>query len=238
MKDVISESSQSRSTMPPELMGEHLGVAPFELPSLPYDYSDLEPIIDTETMKLHHDKHHRAYVDGLNKALEKYPDARGRSIEDILARINEFPSDIATTVHNMGGGHANHEFFWKVLSPRGGEGPKDELRQALESRFGDLDSFRKQFEEIGTKHFGSGWVLLVADPRTAGKLEIVSVHDQDTVIDLGKVALLSCDLWEHAYYLKYNNRRPDWLRSFWDVVNWNYVAEYFAKSRTQASRTQ
>jgi len=209
------------------MTGDQPGSAPFQLPPLSYGYSDLEPVIDTETMKLHHDHHHRAYVKGVNEALEKYPEWHGLSIEAVLARAAELPADIRKTVHNMGGGHANHDFFWRVLAANSGA-LQGELQKALTREFGSFDEFRTRFEAAGTKHFGSGWAMLVADPQADGKLQIISLPNQDTPIDLGKYALLSCDLWEHAYYLKYHDRRAEWLKSWWEIVNWDYVAERFA----------
>lgn len=196
----------------------------YVLPPLPYGYADLEPIIDEQTMRLHHDKHHQAYTDGINAALARHPQWRGLAIEEVLRRLAEVPADIRETVRNQGGGYANHNLFWEILAPRGQGKPSGELLARINRSFGSLDAFMRQFEETGTKHFGSGWVFLSVNPQ-APELEIVSLPNQDTVLSKGHIPLLTCDLWEHAYYLKYNNRRPQWLHAWWEVVNWNRVAE-------------
>ena len=192
---------------------------PFELPALPYGYDELEPIIDTETMKLHHDKHHRAYVDGLNAALAKHPKLRGSSLESLLRDRSKLPEDIRTAVRNMGGGHYNHTLFWNCLTPQGGSVGAD-VRDALAKAFGSFDKFQAAFEAAGAKQFGSGWVCLVANPAGESELEIVTLPNQDTPLEMGRQPILACDLWEHAYYLKYRNRRADWLKAWWQVVDW------------------
>jgi Fe-Mn family superoxide dismutase len=194
----------------------------FELPSLPFAYDALEPIIDKETMVLHHDKHHRAYVEGLNAALSRHPEVQASSIDALLGSAAKLPADIRTAVHNMGGGHANHALFWTLLTPRGRDLPTRAVQRALDEVFGSFDRFREAFELAGSKHFGSGWVSLAIDTSTLS-LDIVTQPNQDTALDIGKRALLTCDLWEHAYYLKYRNRRADWLRAWWQVVNWPEV---------------
>jgi Fe-Mn family superoxide dismutase len=190
----------------------------YQLPDLPYGYADLDPIIDERTMRLHHDKHHRAYVDGINAALQAAPEWRARPIDDLLKHLAEIPQDIRETVRNQGGGHANHSLFWQCLTPHGQDGPSGELAERIKRAFGSADAFRKAFEQAGAKRFGSGWVFLAAD-RDAN-LEIVSLPNQDSVLSQGKTTLLACDVWEHAYYLKYNNRRGDWLSAWWQVVDW------------------
>jgi Fe-Mn family superoxide dismutase len=192
---------------------------PFELPQLPYAYEALEPVIDTETMKLHHDKHHRAYVDGLNKALAKHSGAGDSSLETLLRDLAKLPEDIRTSVRNMGGGHYNHTLFWNCMTPHG-RPPGAAVRRALDAAFGSFDKFQQAFEAAGTKHFGSGWVYLVANPSAGASLEIVTRPNQDTPLDASRVPIVTCDLWEHAYYLKYHNRRADWLKAWWDVVDW------------------
>ena len=192
---------------------------PFELPQLPYPYEALEPIIDTETMKLHHDKHHRAYVDGLNAALEKNPRARSSSLESLLRDLVKLPDDLRTTVRNMGGGHYNHTLFWNCMTPRG-SAVSATVRRALDATWGSFDKFQAAFEAAGAKQFGSGWVYLVANPSVGASLEIVTRSNQDTPLDTNRVPILACDLWEHAYYLKYHNRRPDWIKAWWEVVDW------------------
>lgn len=193
----------------------------FKLPDLPYAYDALEPVIDQETMKLHHDKHHNTYVENLNKAVEGTEFA-DKSIEDLVANLNQVPEDIRTAVRNNGGGHLNHSFFWESLvSPS----DKKEIPQALEAKlveaFGSVDAFKEKFEAAGKGQFGSGWAWLVDDQ---GKLEVVSTANQDNPLTEGKTPLLGVDVWEHAYYLKYQNRRPEYLKALWDVVDWDKVA--------------
>jgi Fe-Mn family superoxide dismutase len=199
----------------------------YSLAPLPYGYADLEPVIDEATMRLHHDKHHQAYTDGANAALAKHPQWQGLPIEDVLRRLAEVPADIRESVRNQGGGYANHNLFWQSLTPRGGQAPDGDLVSQINRSFGSMDQFMKRFEETGTKHFGSGWVFLTVRPGASSALEILSLPNQDSPLSSGKVPLLACDLWEHAYYLKYNNRRPQWLHAWWDVVNWRHAAEQF-----------
>jgi Fe-Mn family superoxide dismutase len=198
---------------------------PFEVPPLPYDYAALEPHIDEQTMRLHHDKHHQAYVDKLNAALAG-TEHEGRSIDDIIANLDSIPEDKRTAVRNQGGGHLNHSRFWEWMSPDGGGDPGGELAQAIESAFGSLEDFRKKFEETGAGQFGSGWVWLVSD---GGSLSVTSTANQDNPISDGKVPILGNDVWEHAYYLKYQNRRPEYLAAWWNVVDWDKVAELYSK---------
>ena len=202
-------------------------LGPYVLPPLRFDHAALEPFIDEATMRLHHDKHHQAYVDGVNAALAKHPEWLGLTIEEVLRRLKELPEDIRTIVRNQGGGHANHQFFWKILTPNGPRKPSGELAKAIDRDFGSYDAFKAEFEAAGTKHFGSGWAFLVARPKRDFKLEILILPNQDSVLLLDEPApgLIACDLWEHAYYLKYNNRRADWLKAFWNVVHWDYVGE-------------
>jgi Fe-Mn family superoxide dismutase len=198
---------------------------PFEVPPLPYDYAALEPHIDEATMRLHHDKHHQAYVDKLNAALAG-TEHEGRSIDDIIANLDSIPEDKRTAVRNQGGGHLNHSRFWEWMSPNGGGDPGGELAQAIESAFGSLADFRKKFEETGAAQFGSGWVWLVSD---GGSLSVTSTANQDSPLSDGKVPILGNDVWEHAYYLKYQNRRPDYLAAWWNVVDWDKAAEIYSK---------
>jgi Fe-Mn family superoxide dismutase len=190
----------------------------YQLPELPYGYAALDPIIDERTMRLHHDKHHRAYVDGINAALEAAPEWRSRPIDDLLRHLTEVPEKIRESVRNQGGGHANHSLFWQCLTPRAQDGPSGDLAQRIKRAFGSTDAFREAFEQAGAKRFGSGWVVLAADGDA--NLEIVSLPNQDSALSQGKSPLLACDVWEHTYYLKYNNRRGDWLAAWWQVVNW------------------
>lgn len=202
---------------------------PFELPPLEYGYDALEPFIDAATMRLHHDKHHQTYIDNLNKAIKDYSQLHDLSIEEMMGKINDVPSEIRETVINNGGGHANHTFFWTIMSP-GMENarPDGDLAQAIDERFGSFDEFKTRFEEAGVKQFGSGWVYLATN-EAADSLEIVTMPNQGSIITLGKFALVANDVWEHAYYLKYNNRRPEYLKAWWNTVNWKRVGERLAE---------
>ncbi len=198
----------------------------FTLPSLPYDVAALEPHIDAQTMQIHHGKHHAAYVANLNKALEGQAALASRTIEDLLGDLGSVPEAIRTAVRNNGGGHANHALFWDVMTPGGDSAPGGALARALNSTFGSFDAFKTQFMAAGTGRFGSGWAWLSRDG--SGALRIESTPNQDTPLMEGRTPLLGCDVWEHAYYLKYQNRRPDYLSAWWNVVNWSKVAARFA----------
>jgi superoxide dismutase, Fe-Mn family len=198
---------------------------PHELPPLPYDYTALEPHIDSQTMQLHHDKHHAAYVNNLNTALEKYPNLQSQSAEDLIRDLNSVPEDIRTLVRNNGGGHVNHTMFWQIMGPNGGGEPTGALADAINESFGSFENFKNQFNEAGTKRFGSGWVWLVRG--SDGKLQITSTANQDNPISEGHYPILGNDVWEHAYYLKYQNRRPEYLQAWWNVVNWDEVSKRF-----------
>ncbi|HEX8732818.1 MAG TPA: superoxide dismutase [Ktedonobacterales bacterium] len=197
----------------------------FELPALPYDYSALEPHIDTQTMQLHHDKHHQAYVNNLNAALQGLSQFDGVSVEDLMRRINDVPENVRTAVRNNGGGHANHSMFWQIMGPNGGGAPTGALADAINSTFGSFDQFKTTFNDNGAKRFGSGWTWLVVDQ--GGKLQALSSANQDSPLMDGLTPIMGNDVWEHAYYLKYQNRRPDYLSAWWNVVNWNEVARRF-----------
>jgi len=199
-------------------------VPKYELPELPYDYAALEPHIDEATMKVHHDKHHQAYVDKANDALAG-TDYDGKPIEEVLKNLDSLPSDKQGPVRNNGGGHYNHTLFWQMLSPDGGGEPSGELASAIDDTFGSLDSFKEEFKNAGIARFGSGWAWLVKD---SSGLAVVSTPNQDSPISDGSTGLLGCDVWEHAYYLKYQNKRPDYIDAFWNVVNWDHVAQRFA----------
>jgi Fe-Mn family superoxide dismutase len=201
----------------------------FTLPPLPYDYKALEPHIDEQTMRLHHDKHHATYVNNLNAALEGHPDLQSKSIEELMASIEKLPEAIRTPVRNNGGGHANHTIFWEMMAPGGAKEPGGDLASAINSSFGNLASFKEQFAKACAGRFGSGWGWLTAD--RSGKLAIESTPNQDTPLMTGKTPVLGCDVWEHAYYLKYQNRRPDYVAAWWNVVNWTDVARRFEKAR-------
>jgi superoxide dismutase, Fe-Mn family len=198
----------------------------FSVPDLPYDYDALEPHIDEATMRVHHDKHHQAYVDKANGALEGTEWA-GRDVEDVLKSLDSLPADKQGPVRNNGGGHYNHTLFWQMLSPDGGGAPGGDLAAAIDSAFGSFEDFKAKFKEAGIARFGSGWAWLVKD---GGGVAIVSTPNQDSPISEGRTPLLGCDVWEHAYYLKYQNKRPDYIDAFWNVVNWGYVEERFASS--------
>ncbi len=196
----------------------------YEVPDLPYAYDALEPHIDEATMKVHHDKHHQAYVDKANAALEGTEWA-DKDVEDVLKNLGSLPADKQGPVRNNAGGHYNHSLFWEMLSPDGGGAPSGELAEAIDAAFGSFDDFKEAFKNGGIGQFGSGWVWLVTD---GNGVEVVSTPNQDSPISDGKTPLLGVDVWEHAYYLKYQNRRPDYLDAFWNVVNWDYVAERYA----------
>jgi Fe-Mn family superoxide dismutase len=199
----------------------------YALPDLAYAYDALKPAIDEATMRLHHDNHHRAYVDATNKALEPYPEWQEMTIEELLQRLDETPDAIRATLRNQGGGHANHQFFWKIMTPNAPGVPSGDLAAAIDKEWGSFAAFQSAFEEAGTKHFGSGWAFLTVKPKEDFKLEIVTLPNQDSVLEIGAPGLIACDLWEHAYYLTYNNRRADWLKAFWSVVHWNYIGERY-----------
>lgn len=195
---------------------------PFVLAPLPFAYDALEPYIDAATMQIHHDKHHQAYITNLNAALKGYPELHGLSIEELLRRHNEVPVKIRQTVHDQGGGHLHHQFFWTILKPGvAGTRPTGALAEAIDRDFGSFTSFKKKFAEVGVKHFGSGWVFLAADAD--GKLNVFSRSGHDNVLQEEMTTLLINDLWEHAYYLKYQSDRADYLNAFWNVINWEYV---------------
>lgn len=199
-----------------------------ELPPLPYGYDALEPHIDQQTMTTHHDKHHAAYVNNLNAALEKYPDLQGKSAEDLIRDLNSVPEDIRAAVRNNGGGHVNHTMFWQIMGPNGGSEPTGALAEAINQAFGSFEDFKKQFNDAGVKRFGSGWAWLVRN--SSGQLQIVSTANQDNPLSEGHYPILGNDVWEHAYYLKYQNRRPDYLAAWWNVVNWEEVSRRFEQA--------
>ena len=199
-----------------------------QLPPLPYDFAALEPHIDTQTMQIHHGKHHAAYVTNLNNALKDTPDLQNATIEEILSNINDVPEGIRQAVINNGGGHANHSMFWKIMGPNGGGEPTGALGQAISKAFGDFATFKAQVNDAGVKRFGSGWTWLVWD---GSGLAVKSTPNQDTPIMDTEVPLLGIDVWEHAYYLKYQNRRPDYLEAWWNVVDWAAVATRFDEAR-------
>jgi len=200
----------------------------FQLPPLPYPYEALEPHIDTQTMQIHHDKHHAAYVNNLNVALKEHPDLQSKSIEDLLRGINSVPEAIRTAVRNNGGGHANHTMFWEIMGPGGGGAPSGALADAINAAFGGFDQLKAAINDAGAKRFGSGWSWLVKD---GGQLKVLSSANQDSPYMEGQIPILGVDVWEHAYYLKYQNRRPDYLAAWWNTVNWNAAAKRFDQAK-------
>ena len=201
----------------------------FELPPLPYDYNALEPYIDTQTMQLHHDKHHQAYVTNANNALQGYDQFASMSVDDLLRNINQVPESIRTTLRNNAGGHSNHTMFWNIMKPNGGGQPTGDLANAIQQTFGSFDAFKTAFNDAGTKRFGSGWAWLVLD--SSGKLQVISTPNQDSPLIDGLYPVMGNDVWEHAYYLKYQNRRPEYLNAWWNVVNWDEVARRYHQAR-------
>ena len=200
----------------------------YTLPDLPYGYDALEPYIDVETMHLHHDKHHNTYVTNLNAAIEKYPELGEQSIEELMKNLNEVPEDIRTAVRNNGGGHANHSFLWKIMAPNAGGEPTGAIKDAIDQAFGSFEKMKEEFKTAATGRFGSGWAWLVLNN---GKLEITSTANQDSPLTDGKTPIIGLDVWEHAYYLKYKNVRPDYIAAFWDVVNWDQANENLANAK-------
>jgi Fe-Mn family superoxide dismutase len=200
----------------------------YQLPVLGYDFDALEPAIDAKTMMLHHSKHHQAYIHQLNMAIAPYEWLQDRTIEDLLMHIDDAPEEIRGVIRNSGGGHANHELYWKTIGPPSGDKPTGVLEEGIRESFGTLESLQNQLTEAAMKVFGSGWAFLVIDPWTRN-LEVISLPNQDVPILHGKSALLACDVWEHSYYLKYENRRPEYLKAFWDVVQWKAVSRQLEK---------
>jgi Fe-Mn family superoxide dismutase len=201
----------------------------FTVPPLPYAFDALEPYIDKQTMEIHHDKHHGAYVTNLNKALESAPDLQNKTIEELLANnCSIVPENIRTAVRNNGGGHINHSMFWQIMAPKAGGTPSGNVAQAITSAFGGFDQFKEKFNAAGTGRFGSGWAWLV---KTGGKVDIVSTPNQDSPVMEGKLPVMGVDVWEHAYYLKYQNRRPEYLAAWWNVVNWPEIEKRFNSAK-------
>jgi Fe-Mn family superoxide dismutase len=200
-------------------------MAEYTVPPLPYDFGALEPHIDAKTMEIHHDKHHAAYVNNLNAALKDHPDHQGKPVEQLIANLNALPEGIRTAVRNNGGGHANHSFFWQIIGPGGGGEPKGALAQAITSELGGFAAFKEAFAKAAATRFGSGWAWLVKGKD--GKLAVTSTANQDSPIMEGQTPILGIDVWEHAYYLKYQNRRPDYVAAFWNVVNWDEVGRRY-----------
>jgi Fe-Mn family superoxide dismutase len=199
----------------------------FTLPALPYDFTALEPHIDAKTMEIHHGKHHQTYVNNLNAAIEKAPELAGKSLDDLMRGVNKLPEAVRTAIRNNGGGHWNHSMFWQIMAPKAGGEPGGNVGSAIKSVFGDFAKFREQFSAAGVGRFGSGWAWLI---NTGGKLSITSTPNQDNPLMEGQKAIMGLDVWEHAYYLKYQNRRPDYIQAWWNVVNWKEVEKRFASA--------
>lgn len=197
----------------------------YKLPDLPYDYSALEPYIDEQTMRLHHDMHHQTYVNNLNAALKDHPGLSELPVEELVGQLNKIPENIRKAVRNSGGGHANHSLFWKLLSPHFDTNPEGNLREAIDSEFGSFEKFKQQFTEAAMKVFGLGWAWLVKD--NAGQLKIMTTANQDSPLSVGLTPVLGIDVWEHAYYLKYQNLRPKYVEAFWHIVNWEEAGKRF-----------
>ncbi len=202
---------------------------PYELPPLPYPNDALEPHIDAATMEIHHDKHHQAYITNLNKALEGHADLSGKPINELIADLSAVPEAARTAVRNNGGGHANHSFFWKIMQPGGGGEPTGELAEAIKETFGGLDALKEKINAAGVGRFGSGWSWLVLSKDK--KLEVISTPNQDSPIMDGHTPILGVDVWEHAYYLKYQNKRPDYLKAWWNTLNWSAINENYLAAR-------
>lgn len=200
----------------------------YQLPELPYAYDALEPTIDTETMHLHHDKHHNTYVTNLNAAIEKHPELAEKSVEDLISDMSAVPEDIRTAVRNNGGGHANHTFFWEIMAPNAGGEPVGELKAAIDEKFGSFDAFKAEFKTAATGRFGSGWAWLALNN---GLLEVTSTPNQDSPLMDGRTPIVGLDVWEHAYYLNYKNVRPDYVDAFWNVVNWEKANELYLAAK-------
>jgi Fe-Mn family superoxide dismutase len=199
-----------------------------QLPALPYAHNALEPHIDAQTMEIHHGRHHATYVNNLNAALEAHPDLQSKSIEELIGNLDAVPESIRTAVRNNGGGHANHSLFWEILSPNGGGAPSGALADAINETFGSFDNFKAEFTKAATTRFGSGWAWLIVD---GGKLAVTSTPNQDSPLMEGKTPILGLDVWEHAYYLKYQNKRPDYISAFWNVVNWDEVSKRYEAAK-------
>jgi Fe-Mn family superoxide dismutase len=220
----LSQNTPSGTTVTRQTGSGKTGV--IQLPPLPYAYEALEPHIDATTMRFHHDKHHAAYVKNLNAALDKHPQLKSKTVEDMLRNLLSVPEDIRMIVRNNGGGHVNHSMFWRIMKPKGGGEPTGAIASAINQNFGSFAAFKKQFNEAGAGRFGSGWVWLVRNSN--GKLEVTTTSNQDSPLSEGKYPILGNDVWEHAYYLKYQNRRPDYLNAWWNVLNWDEVNRRFA----------
>lgn len=232
----IPVETQSPVTQSGNVTVSGLSANPAQLPPLPYAYNALSKVIDGETMTLHHDKHHATYVKKLNDALKQYPDLQIRSVESLLRNLNGLPENIRTTVRNNGGGHFNHTMFWQIMSPTGGGQPTGAIAAEIDQTFGSFDTFKKQFNQAGSDRFGSGWVWLVRNPQ--GQLQIITTPNQDSPVMDGFYPIMGNDIWEHAYYLKYQNKRAEYLDNWWNVVNWSEVNKRSLVSSTLSLQLQ
>lgn len=226
-RDAIKKTAlvtASVAVLPAVVSGQAAAPGPFKLPALPYAFDALEPHIDARTMEIHHDKHHAAYVANLNKAVTGQDALEGKNIEDLVRNLNTVPESVRTAVRNNGGGHLNHSLFWQMLKKNGGGQPKGELAQAIDKKFGSFDKFKEEFTSAATKVFGSGWAWLTLD---GNELKVESSPNQDNPLNQGRIPLLGLDVWEHAYYLKYQNRRPEYINAFYNVINWDFVSDRF-----------
>ena len=201
----------------------------YELPPLPYPFNALEPHIDAKTMEIHHDKHHQAYITNANNALKDHPDLAAKPVDELIANLSQVPESIRTVVRNNAGGHSNHSFFWKIMAPNAGGAPKGKLAEAITATFGSVDAFKEKFQAAGASRFGSGWAWLVVNKE--GKLEITSTPNQDSPIMEGLKPVIGIDVWEHSYYLLYQNKRPDYLKAWWNVVNWDQAEKNFSAGK-------
>ena len=201
----------------------------YELPPLPYPFNALEPHIDAKTMEIHHDKHHQAYITNANNALKDHPDLAAKPVDELIANLSQVPESIRTVVRNNAGGHSNHSFFWKIMGPNAGGAPKGKLAEAVTATFGSVDAFKEKFQAAGASRFGSGWAWLVVNKE--GKLEITSTPNQDSPIMEGLKPVIGIDVWEHSYYLLYQNKRPDYLKAWWNVVNWDEAEKNFSAGK-------
>jgi len=201
---------------------------PYSLPPLPYSYDALEPYIDAMTMEIHYTKHHQAYINNLNSALEKYSNLHNLELEEILRNLEQLPEEIRIIVRNNGGGHYNHSLFWEIMKPNGGGEPREKLKEEIEKNFGSFEEFKNLFSEVALKHFGSGWAWLVLTPDK--KLKVYSLPNQDSPLMNGDMPIMGIDVWEHAYYLKYQNRRNEYIQAWWNIVNWDKVEDNLLKN--------
>lgn len=210
-------------------LNQEASIVSHQLPSLPYPANALEPYIDEQTMIIHHDRHHNTYVTNLNAALENAPELQGKSVEELLIHLSDVPENIRTAVRNNGGGHANHTLFWNIIGPGGGGTPSGPIATAIDSELGGFDKFKENFAKAATTRFGSGWAWLVVN--NDGKLAVTSTANQDNPLSDGQIPVLGLDVWEHAYYLKYQNKRPDYINTFWNIVNWDEVNKLYAAAK-------